>query len=109
MSLGDPEDKIQEDSSEETTNLVLNIDQAIILHKALDSYSKDCSTRKLVLNKINLKDETLSLEDINRIKEEVNLMNYIQKRLPYLQKDVKEAIIYLQKESDAPIKGLNNS
>lgn len=109
MSLGDIEDKVQEDSSEETTNLTLNLDQAIILHQALEAFSNDCNTRGSVLSKINLKDETLTTEDIDRIKENLNLIKYIQKRLPYLRKDVRECIIFLQKESDSIIKGLNQS
>ena len=104
MSLGTREDNEQEGIDEPTAELTLNLDQAIILHRALQSLSIDCSIRKQGLK--NSRKETSNTKDLNEIREETRLVEFIEKKIPYLDEQLKTTIIYLQKEDDATIKGV---
>jgi len=112
MSLGTPEDKKQEGITDEITQIDLNMDQAVVLHRALISLSVECKVRResLKMQKADARDiktgTSIPAAELDKITEEINLINYTEDKIPYLVDQVKESIIYLQKEDDAIIKGI---
>lgn len=110
--LGSEQDKRQEGQFNETTELTLNIDQAVILYRAMISLSVDIKTRKesLTVRKNERKQMGRTLgedrEILSEINEELQLIKFTESKIPDLVDNIKEAIVYLQKEDDAIIKGV---
>ena len=112
MDLGSKEDKEQEGITEEVTQITVNADQAVILYRAMISLSVELKVRKegLKTQRADVRNvgpgKAMPTEEINKITEELNVINYTEDKIPYLVDSIKEAIVYLQKEDDALIKGI---